>query len=118
MPGDDIGERWRHVLLHAMQAETLEGAAKSVCHLPVAVNVEFAPGDGLRLQQFTLDGQHGDSARDLALSLAQTIGAAKIGRDLVKNVLEPPGHLRAAVLGARVEPRRLAVCHAGALLGR
>jgi hypothetical protein len=83
MSGNDVGERWRYVLRHAMQAETLEGPAKSVGHHAVALDVEFTPGDGLRLEQLALDRQHGDTPRDLALPLAQTISAAKVGRNLV-----------------------------------
>ena len=63
----------------------------------IDVKIERLAGDRGALHDFAFNGEHGASARDLFLTFAQPVRAAKVRRDTRRHVTESTRHLEPRV---------------------
>ena len=78
----------RHVVHDPLQAKLLKGATKPIRELAIDVKIERLAGDRRALHDLAFDGEHGAAARDLFLTFAQPVRAAKVRRDARQHIAE------------------------------
>jgi hypothetical protein len=80
-----------------LEAKPLKGATKPVGELAIGVKIERLAGDRGALHDLAFNGEHGAAARDLFLTFAQPVDAAKVRRNAGQHVTESPRDLEPRV---------------------
>jgi hypothetical protein len=106
----------RDVPRPALKAEALEATAKPVSELAVEIDVERLVADRVAFHRFGHNRKRRRSAAKLALSLGERVGAAQVGKDLFKHILEATIGRRATIGVPFQNEKPIAVRQGGPML--